>query len=123
MNIRDRLNGLLWQLGCSSFVGIILVAIAAGAVFPALDRLAAAPLVCPDGRFVVHQDTYSYRPGEIDVMTTDLCVNSRTGAQADVSTLTLVVSGVVYSLVIFFLSIIVPPIARGVKKLTTSTAT
>ena len=102
----------------SLFVGIILCAIFAGAVFPGINQFVAGPLVCR-GTFLIHQDTYSYRPGETDTMTTDYCIDVATGVQRDVSFQTLVVAGLVDSVVIFIILLLFILVGRaraGTKK-------
>ncbi len=102
-----QLGNIGCLLGVSLFVGIILCAIAAGAVFPVLNKFAAGPLVCSHGNFVIHQDTYSYRPGEQDTQTTDYCVDPQTGAKQDVSGITIAVSGLIWSGAIFVVALAV----------------
>lgn len=112
MRIRERLSSLGCLLGVSLFVGIILCSIAAGAVFPGINQFAAGRLVCSNGAFVIQQNTYSYRPGESDTQTTDLCVDLESGTKQDVSFPTLLVSGLIYSGAIFIL-VLVATFIRG----------
>ncbi len=97
----NRLWGVLGILGASMFCGIILVAIAAGAVVPKVIDPIAAPLVCPHGQLQISQNTTSYKPGESDTWTTDTCVDSATGAQQDVSLQTTLAAGMEYSGILF----------------------
>ncbi len=97
----NRLWAVLGILGVSMFCGIILVAIAAGAVAPKLIDPIAAPLVCPHGQLQISQNTTSYKPGESDTWTTDTCVDSTTGQQQDVSLQTTLAAGMEYSLILF----------------------
>jgi len=101
MNIRKTLSGYVWTFLACAFFGFILCSIAAGAVVPAVDKFAAGWIVCSKGTFEIHQDTYSYRPGESDTMTTDYCVDKTTGAKTDISLVTMIVAGLVYSVVLF----------------------
>ena len=112
MKIRERLSSLGCLLGVSLFVGIILCSIAAGAVFPGINQFAAGSLVCGNGTFVIQQNTYSYRPGESDTQTTDLCVDLKSGTKQDVSFPTTLVSGLIYSAAIFVL-VLVAAFIRG----------
>ena len=107
-----KLGGLIWLVVISLFVGIILCSIAAGAVFPGLNQLAAGPLVC-HGTFQIHQDTYSYRPGESDTMTTDYCVDNTTGAKQDISGRVIIVAGLVDSAIIFVILVILVLVSRA----------
>ncbi len=102
---------LIWMVVGSLFVGIILCAVAAGAVFPGMNQFVAGPLVCR-GTFQIHQDTYSYRPGSTDTFTTDYCVDAATGEKQDVSTQTLVVAGLVDSAAIFVILLILIVVGR-----------
>ncbi len=97
----SRLWGVLGILGASMFCGIILVAVAAGAVVPKVIDPIAAPLVCPHGQLQISQNTTSYRAGESDTWTTDTCVDSATGAQQDVSLQTTLAAGLEYSGILF----------------------
>ncbi len=97
----NRVWSLLGILGVSMFCGVILVAIAAGAVAPKVIDPIAAPLVCPHGQLVITQNTTSYRPGESDTWTTDTCVDAATSQQQDVSSQTMLAAGMIYSLIIF----------------------
>lgn len=97
----NRLWALLGILGASLFCGVILVAVAAGAVMPRVINPIAAPLVCPHGQLQITQNTTSYRAGESDTWTTDTCVDSVTGAQQDVSLQTTLAAGMEYSLILF----------------------
>jgi len=108
-----KLGGLVWLVVISLFVGIILCSIAAGAVFPGLNQLASGPLVCRHGTFQIHQDTYSYRPGESDTMTTDYCVDSTTGVKQDISGKVIIVAGLVDSAVIFVILVIFVLVQRA----------
>ncbi len=97
----SRLWAVLGILGVSMFCGIILVAIAAGAVIPRVIDPIAAPLVCPHGQLQITQNTTSYKPGESDTWTTDTCVDTATGQQQDVSLQTTLAAGIEYSLMLF----------------------
>ena len=108
-----KLGNLVWLVIISLFVGIILCSIAAGAVFPVLDQWAAGPLVCRHGTFQIHQDTYSYRPGESDTMTTDYCIDSATGVKQDISGKVIIVAGLVDSGVIFVILVIIALILKA----------
>lgn len=102
----NRIWAWLGVLGVSMFCGIILVAVAAGAVFPRLINPVAAPLVCPHGNLVITQNTTSYRAGESDTWTTDTCVDSTTSQQQDVSLQTTLAAGLIYSLIIFVIYLV-----------------
>ena len=97
----NRIWGVLGILGASMFCGIILVAVAAGAVMPRLINPIAAPLVCPHGQLQITQNTTSYRAGESDTWTTDTCVDAATGASQDVSLQTTLAAGLEYSGILF----------------------
>ena len=97
----NRIWAWLGVLGVSVFCGLVLVAVAAGAVFPKLVEPIAAPVVCPHGQLVITQNTTSYRAGESDTWTTDTCVDSTTSQQQDVSGQTTLAAGMIYSLIIF----------------------
>lgn len=103
----QRLWTCLTVLGVSMFCGIILIAIAVGAIIPKVIDPIAKPFVCKNGNLEITQNTTSYRPGESDTWTTDTCVDSATGNQQDVSFQTTLAAGVIYGLIIFAISVIV----------------
>jgi hypothetical protein len=88
-------------LGVSVFCGLIMIAIAAGAVIPKVIDPVAGPVVCRNGVLEITQNTTSYRPGESDTWTTDTCVDPATGNQLDVSFQTTLAAGMIYSLILF----------------------
>ena len=102
----QRIWAWLGVLGVSMFCGIILVAVALGAIIPRVINPIAKPLVCSNGNLHITQNTTSYRPGESDTWTTDTCVDSTTGQQQDVSLQTTLGAGIIYSLIIFAIIIV-----------------
>ena len=114
----QRIWAWLGVLGVSIFCGLIMIAIAAGAVFPKVIEPIAGPVVCRNGTLEISQNTTSYRAGESDTWTTDTCVDSTTGQQQDVSNQTTFAAGMIYSLIIFFVIMV----WSGVRKLTTQKA-
>ncbi len=97
----QRLWSWLSVLGISLFCGLLMIGVAAGAVFPKLVNPIAKPVVCANGKLEITQTTTSYRPGESDTWTTDTCVDSATGRQQDVSLQTTLSAGLIYSMIIF----------------------
>jgi hypothetical protein len=95
----QRLWAWLWVLGIGFFCGLIMIAVALGAVFPKVNSI-AAPIVCPKGVFEITQQTYSYRPGSTDTMTTDYCIDKATIERTDVTGQVIFTSGTIYSLII-----------------------
>jgi hypothetical protein len=102
----QRIWAWLGVLGVSMFCGIILVAVALGAIIPRVINPIAKPLVCSNGNLQITQNTTSYQPGESDTWTTDTCVDSATGQQQDVSLQTTLGAGIIYSLIIFAIIIV-----------------
>ena len=117
MKIRELAGSAGCSLGVSFFIGFILVAITAGSIWPGIDQFAASGIICRYGTFQIHQDTYSYRPGQSDTMTTDTCTTHATGVKRDVSGLTTVVSGLVYSLTLWVIILAVTAINGLVGRL------
>ena len=70
----QRIWAWLGVLGVSMFCGIILVAVALGAIIPRVINPIAKPLVCSNGNLEITQNTTSYRP-----------VNQTRGRQTPVS--------------------------------------
>ncbi len=102
----QRVWTLLGLVGVSMFCGIIMIAIAAGAVIPKVINPIAAPLVCGNGNLVITQNTTSYKPGESDTWTTDTCVDKTTGVQQDVSLQTTLAAGMIYSAIILVVIVV-----------------
>jgi len=108
----QRIWAWLSVLGISLFCGLIMIAVAIGAVFPKLVNPIAKPLVCPNGQLEITQNTTSYRAGESDTWTTDTCIDSVTGQQQDISLLTTLAAGLIYSLIIAVIIVVWGKIAR-----------
>jgi hypothetical protein len=84
--------------GSSLFVGIILFAIAGGAVFPNMFKL-TAPLICR-GTVSVESVEYSYKPGQIGWQRYVYCVDA-TGQKNEITYPSIFVTGLIASVVIF----------------------
>ena len=115
----QRIWAWLGVLGVSLFCGLIMIAVALGAIFPKVINPIAKPLVCGNGELQITQNTTSYRAGESDTWTTDTCVDSTTGQPQDVSLQTTVSAGIIYSLIIFAIIMV----WMGYKKLTSRKST
>ena len=102
--------GRIWVwlgfLGVSLFCGLIMIAVALGAIIPKVIEPIAGPVVCANGKLEITQNTTSYRAGESDTWTTDTCVDSVTGEKRDVSIQTTLAAGMIYSLIIFVIVIV-----------------
>ncbi len=102
-NLKSYWSGVGSQLGCSLFIGIILISVAAGSIFHSMNWAVAGRLVCRGKMPPPQVDTYSYRPGEMDITTTYYCIDQATGAKKDVTFLTVLVAGLIYSAILFML--------------------
>lgn len=102
--MKFNLFAVLGLLGISLFTGIIIVSIGLGAAFPAMERV-AAPFVCGGNRLDLHLDHYSYKPGQSGYIITWYCVDPD-GTPEDVSWRIILVAGLIYSAVLFFISVV-----------------
>lgn len=101
--MRFNLIAALSLLGMSLFTGIIIVSIGLGAAFPAMERV-AAPFVCGERSLDLQLDHYFYKPNTSGYTITWSCVDSR-GESQDVTWKITLVAGLIYSAVIFFISL------------------
>lgn len=91
--------------GISLFLGIVIISIALGSVLPAINKI-AAPIVCSGDRVEIERAASNPRPGETFVSLVISCVDEQTGAR-EVKTFPMIfASGIIYSLVIFVVSMI-----------------
>ena len=88
--MKFNLITVLGLLGISLFTGIIIVSIGLGAAFPAMERV-AAPFVCGGNTLDLHLDYYCVDP---------------TGTREDVSWRIILAAGLIYSAVLFFISLV-----------------
>ena len=110
--MKDKIIPVLMVFGLSMFCGIVGIAIGLGSMFIPLNQI-AAPMVCGDQQVKIEQNTRSYLPGEVFTSITAYCVNEQTGerkdvtsAVQDITTKLQISSGIVYGLIIFFLSML-----------------
>lgn len=92
--------------GCSSVIALFigfLFASAVGALFPIVNKI-AAPLVCSHGTFQTQQDIYTYN--DQLVTSTAFCIDNKTGEKQDISTPTILVAGLIDSVIVFIVVII-----------------
>ncbi len=102
--MKFNLITVLGLLGISLFTGIIIVSIGLGAAFPGMERV-AGPFVCGARTLDLQLDHYSYKPGQSGYTITWSCVG-RPGAAQDVTWRIILVAGLIYSAVIFFISVV-----------------
>lgn len=99
MKIKIRLISTLFLLAVSLFFGVVIIAVAGGAVYPPLYK-AGASLVCK-GELVIESSRYSYKPGQIGTQHTIFCQDKTSGARTEVTLKAIFAAGLVYSGVIF----------------------
>jgi hypothetical protein len=91
--------------GISLFLGIVIVSIALGSIVPAVNKI-SAPIICSGDRVEIGRQASNPRPGETFVSIEIACTNEQTGIR-EVKTLPMIItSGLIYSLVIFVISMI-----------------
>ena len=104
--MKFNLSSILWTLVCCLFVGVIIISVGLGSVFPAIDRV-ARPFVCPNGEMKYVQRVYRPTPVETITTTSWFCVDERTGAETELGVFPLsMASGAVYGLVLFVAALI-----------------
>ena len=91
---------ILIILGSSLFSGFVVFAGGLGSFFPSLNQI-AKPIVCGSDVMQVEQHVYSYKPGSTSYTITVYCINDTTGAQKDVTNQTQLVTGLIYSAILF----------------------
>ncbi len=97
---RSTLNWLV-ILGWSIFMGITVVSIGIGSLFPQLTSI-AGPFVCPHGQIEVTSHPYRVSPVESGYTLTYYCVDKQTGAQTELAFLPKhLIAGSIYGLLIF----------------------
>lgn len=95
-------------LGVSLFCGL-MIAVAGGAVYPPLVRV-AAPVAC-DGEFTIESSRYSYQTGQSGTQHRVFCTNRESGARAEITFYALFIAFLIYSLIIFVvLAVIIIPL-------------
>ena len=99
-----KFGGLLILLGISLFVGVIILAVGIGAAITPMQGV-SGPLVCGDNQLELQKDYYSYKPGQSGYTITWYCVDEETGAKEDRTFPVILASGVIYSLVLFVITV------------------
>jgi hypothetical protein len=83
---------------------VIILAIGIGAAITPLQGV-SGPLVCGEDHLELQEDYYSYKPGQSGYTITWYCVNEKTGAKQDRTLPVILASGVIYSLVLFVITV------------------
>jgi hypothetical protein len=91
------LSSLFWAL----FLGIFVVSMGLGAVFPTINNV-AGPFVCAGGSLQEKSKNYHPHPGEKVTTVTWYCADEIEGNQKDVNNWTItLIAGTIYGLIIF----------------------
>jgi hypothetical protein len=94
--------GILILFGVSLFIGIVIVAVIGGLIFPPINSAVAGPLVC-DGQITTDSERYTTAEGGVGISRTFYCTEETSAALRDITTVTIVVAGLIYSLGVFAL--------------------
>jgi hypothetical protein len=97
-------------LGVSLFTGIILCAVAGGAIFPPAIRI-GAPLVCNE-ELALESREYTPEDGGVGIERTFYCQSAETGVKEDITIRLILTSGLIYSAIIFFVLLVMVVISR-----------
>jgi hypothetical protein len=89
--------------GGSLFIGLVLISVAVGAIFPSIHKL-SAPLICRD-EVNIQVNTYSYKPGQSGTDIHIYCVDDK-GTQKEITFQAIVVTGLVASAILFVIALI-----------------
>ncbi len=85
----------------SIFMGVVVISIGFGAIFPSLNRI-ARPFICPRGGMELETQTYRPYPGETITTLTWYCVDQETGERVELGLFSIALyAGVIYGLVLF----------------------
>jgi len=89
----------------SLFLGIVIISVGLGSIVPAINKI-GAPIVCSGDSVEIGRFASNPRPGETFVSLAISCIDPQTGV-AEVKTIPMIItSGIIYSLVIFVISMI-----------------
>lgn len=92
------------------FIGVIIISIGLGAIFPSLNRI-ARPFVCPRGEMELETQTYRPYPGQTVTNLTWYCAETGTGARTELNIVTIFAfAGGVYGLLLFVAAILGWPV-------------
>ena len=97
--------GFIWSI----FMGVTAVSIGLGSLYPALNKVAAGPFVCPGGQLQVNSQVDQVSPVETVTTLTWYCVDARSGAKTELNPFTSInlYAGVIYGLLIFLVVLII----------------
>jgi hypothetical protein len=98
--MRINLTGLLFLLGISLFVGIVILSVGLGMAIAPLQGI-SAPLVCGGGEVERTADQYSYKPGQVGWEIGWHCIDRTTGERQDRTLAVIFASGTIYGLILF----------------------
>jgi hypothetical protein len=113
--MKKKIRNLMIAFISCMFTGIVVISVGLGAAFPVLDRI-SAPIVCGEGKMELESKSYSGLPGQSATTVRWLCIDSQTGEKEYISFQTAVVSGILYGLIFFILTIVYGFIPKPVKK-------
>lgn len=106
MKSRKPVGVLAIVLGVISlFLGIVVVSIGIGSAVPTINKI-SAPLVCSGDRVEIERAASNPRPGETFISLVISCIDEQTGANEIKTFPMILTSGIIYSLVIFVISMI-----------------
>lgn len=92
------------------FIGVIIISIGFGAIFPSLNRV-ARPFICPRGEMELETQTYRPYPGQTVTNLTWYCADHETGGRTELGFLPMVLcAGLIYGLLLFVATILGWPI-------------
>src|SRR5262245_4276858 len=99
-------SALFWIFIWSIFMRVTAISIGFGAVFPSMNRI-AKPFVCSRGEMELETHTYNPYPGSTITTLTWYCVDSKTGAMAELGLFPMsLYAGVIYGLLLFVVIVV-----------------
>src|SRR5688572_23673029 len=90
---------LFWMVAFSISIGMGLISGGGGAAYPPL-RNVGLPLVC-DGEVERTTSPFSYKPGQVGISRTAICVDASTGERREITLTLALVAGLIYSAGVF----------------------
>jgi hypothetical protein len=98
MLIRSIKTGFV-ALVIGLFIGFSIFAAAIGAFVPSIYKI-SEPVLC-QGKFTIESRSYSYRPGQVGVEHKIYCDRRGGEIREDLTIIAVIVSGIIYSLILF----------------------
>jgi uncharacterized membrane protein len=106
MFMKPYTSALVWTFISCWFMGVTVISIGFGDIFPSLNRV-AQPLVCPNGSMEMDQEVYYPYPGKTVTTTTWYCVDEASGTQTELAVFPMALyTGTLYGILLFVVVVV-----------------